>query len=190
MLLLFAGIFYIRKNKVIGFSIFWFLITLLPVSNIVPISGSMMAERWLYIPSVGFCIALGGIFERAFSLSEPKRTVFKYAVVSIFAMIVVAFIVMSEARHKYWKNDPAVFIELKKIYPDWHIARYYLGRHYLDRKEYDRALEELMNIRVNSPYLLSDVNEMIGIVYRVQGRDAEAEQYFKKAISIFPDNKA
>ena len=53
------GIVTLKKNKLISFGIFWFFITLLPVSNILIPIGNMMAERYLYIPSVGFCILAG-----------------------------------------------------------------------------------------------------------------------------------
>lgn len=185
--LLVTGMFYLRKNKVAGISILWVLVTLLPVSNIIPIAGSMMAERWLYIPSAGFCIAIGSLIERTLSFS--KKTVLKYAVISIFAVLTVAFFIKSEARHKYWKNDFTVFYPLTKIYPDWPVAHYYLGRHYIEKKEYDRALDEFVNIRVDSPSDISDVSKLIGIVYREKGNYGEAEKYFQKAIAISPDNK-
>src|SRR5256886_12610207 len=35
----------------------WTAITLLPVSNIIPI-GAIIGERFLYLPSVGWCLAL------------------------------------------------------------------------------------------------------------------------------------
>ncbi|HHT9123694.1 MAG TPA: hypothetical protein ACFYEF_12560, partial [Candidatus Wunengus sp. YC63] len=45
-------------SKTMFFAILWFFVALLPVLNIIPIE-NIMAERYLYIPLVGFCI-LGG----------------------------------------------------------------------------------------------------------------------------------
>ena len=42
-------------SKFLFFSLLWFFVALLPVLNIVPI-GNIMAERYLYIPVIGFCI--------------------------------------------------------------------------------------------------------------------------------------
>ncbi|MBI2471548.1 MAG: tetratricopeptide repeat protein [Planctomycetes bacterium] len=47
-----------KKEKEITFSILWTFITLIPVMNVIPI-GNIMAERYLYIPSLGFCLFLG-----------------------------------------------------------------------------------------------------------------------------------
>lgn len=49
-----------RLSSVWTFSIIWFFITLLPVLNIIPIN-NIMAERYLYIPGIGFIMLLGSI---------------------------------------------------------------------------------------------------------------------------------
>ncbi len=45
------------RQPLVSFSIGWFLITLLPVSNIFPLN-AYMAEHWLYMPSVGFFLVV------------------------------------------------------------------------------------------------------------------------------------
>ena len=44
----------------ISFGIFWILVTLIPVLNLVPLYASVK-EWWSYIPSIGFCLILGKI---------------------------------------------------------------------------------------------------------------------------------
>ena len=60
--------FLFRHFKEIFFGIWWFLITLFPVYNLVQIFNPI-AERYLYLPVIGFCllvpILLFGIFSRA-----------------------------------------------------------------------------------------------------------------------------
>ncbi|MGD0870775.1 MAG: hypothetical protein ABSB88_14555 [Bryobacteraceae bacterium] len=43
-----------RRNKPLCFFIAFFLVTLAPTSNLVILIGSIMAERFLYLPSIGF----------------------------------------------------------------------------------------------------------------------------------------
>jgi hypothetical protein len=50
VLLILLGIFFYKKDSVISFSIFFFLVSLLPVMNIVP-TMNLMAERFLYMSS-------------------------------------------------------------------------------------------------------------------------------------------
>jgi Tfp pilus assembly protein PilF len=51
----------LRKTvKPISFGIFWILVTLIPVLNLVPLYASVK-EWWGYIPSIGFCVIMGQI---------------------------------------------------------------------------------------------------------------------------------
>jgi hypothetical protein len=47
-----------RKKSIVAFAILFYMITIAPVSNIFFLNGSTMAERFLFIPSLGFCILL------------------------------------------------------------------------------------------------------------------------------------
>jgi len=46
-----------RNRRLIAFGIFWYLIALVPVSNLVPTS-TKMADRYLFVPTVGAILAL------------------------------------------------------------------------------------------------------------------------------------
>ena len=70
----------LRKSaKEVSFGIFWILVTLVPVLNLVPLYASVK-EWWAYIPSIGFCLILGKLAEkgvswdrRLFEIKLPKR---------------------------------------------------------------------------------------------------------------------
>jgi tetratricopeptide (TPR) repeat protein len=51
-----------RSSREASFGIFWFLLTLVPVLNLVPLYASVK-EWWAYIPSIGFCLILGKLAE-------------------------------------------------------------------------------------------------------------------------------
>lgn len=57
----------LRKSaREISFGIFWILVTLVPVLNLVPLYASVK-EWWAYIPSLGFCLILGRLAEMGVS---------------------------------------------------------------------------------------------------------------------------
>ncbi len=60
------------NHKMAAFGIAWFFITLLPVCHIIP-HHEMMAEHYLYLPSVGLCLvaALAGKRSLATGRSQP-----------------------------------------------------------------------------------------------------------------------
>jgi hypothetical protein len=47
-----------EKNPLFFFSVGWFFLALVPVSDIYPVNAFYMAEHWLYLPSLGFFIIL------------------------------------------------------------------------------------------------------------------------------------
>ena len=55
-----------RVAKEVSFGIFWILVMLVPVLNLIPLHASVR-EWWAYIPSIGFCLILGKIAEAAVS---------------------------------------------------------------------------------------------------------------------------
>ncbi|MCF6154923.1 MAG: tetratricopeptide repeat protein [Candidatus Brocadia sp.] len=63
-------------SKIAFFAILWFFISLLPVLNIVPIE-NIMAERYLYLPILGFCMLGGNLFmlhdNKFGSFDKPRR---------------------------------------------------------------------------------------------------------------------
>jgi len=68
-----------RITKEVSFGIFWILVMLIPVLNLVPLHSSVR-DWWAYIPSIGFCLILGKIAaglvvwnSRLLEIKLPKR---------------------------------------------------------------------------------------------------------------------
>lgn len=67
-LLLPAAAWLTRRDQAVSFGLFWIFINLLPVMNWAP-TNSVYADRYLYIPSAGFCMVAAGVWQR---LSESR----------------------------------------------------------------------------------------------------------------------
>jgi hypothetical protein len=52
-----------RRSRIAFFGLLWFAIAVSPVSNVLFPSGIVLAERTLYLPSVGFVLLAGLLFE-------------------------------------------------------------------------------------------------------------------------------
>lgn len=50
-----------RKQPVVAFGLLWFFVAIFPVSNVVVPTGIILAERTLFLPSVGVVLALGAL---------------------------------------------------------------------------------------------------------------------------------
>lgn len=98
-----------RRNRAVFFWGIWFFFALFPVSNVGRIIGTVMAERFLYLPLVGFagCLVacLGWAFDRVFA--DNKRRVF--ALATVFAMLVLSLGVRTFVRNADWDSTTTLF---------------------------------------------------------------------------------
>ncbi len=92
-----------KDNAVSFFAIAWFFITLLPVSNIYPVSYSFMMEHYLYAPALGFFLILSGL------LCHPLKN--KISVLSArlcTAMLLIFYSYLTVKQAECWK-EPITF---------------------------------------------------------------------------------
>ncbi len=95
-----------RKKKEISFGILFFLITLAPVSNFFFLFGATLAERFLFIPSIGFCIAIGFALPLLFKIDtntfEGKN---KTTMTGVVAGLLLVFGIMTNNRNGDWESN-------------------------------------------------------------------------------------
>ncbi len=180
--LLTAAFIFRKRFREISFSILWFLIMLLPVSNIIPIA-CIIAVRYLYIPMVGFCIVAATI---VFKLYNIKSRLFSRQFLNKLAGIIVILLILfysllTFTRNSAWKNNVILWRELVAYYPELPEARLMLGDQLRRAGLSDQAANEYgIAIRLN-PDLPQGYNSL-GIVLGEAGRYPEAVDYFEKAI--------
>jgi tetratricopeptide (TPR) repeat protein len=97
--LLIYGIFLTIKKHIVGYGILFYLLSLSIVSNLIFPIGTNMSERFLFMPSVGFCLAA------AWLLTKLSRTA-TYAVATIF---VLGFSYKTTTRNMVWKDNFTLF---------------------------------------------------------------------------------
>jgi len=179
----------IKANRLISFSIIWFLIALLPVSNIYPIPIAYMAEHWLYVPSIGFflllAIALNSLYR--------KGKVFKRAAAAILCVLICYYSFITVSYNRYWK-DPVLFYKRMLRYNPNNLR--FLGglaNVYFNRGNIRATLflyEKCLSIDPNFAKLFLDkgaaIYTTLGNVYNVGGRTGKAIDFYKKAIGADP----
>ena len=108
ILLLITAMKMLNKNRIIAFAILFYFITLSIVSNMVFPVGTNMSERFLFMPSVGFSMAIGYIL---YLLLKKNRTV----ALMVTGVIIVFFSIKTLARNQVWKNDFTLFTTDVKV---------------------------------------------------------------------------
>lgn len=86
-----------RNRRLIAFGIFWYLVAFMPVSNLVP-TANKMADRYLFVPTMGAVLALLALAATWFPASHRKQ----FAVCAALVLVVVLYTVGSYERTEVW----------------------------------------------------------------------------------------
>jgi len=102
----------------------WFLGTLVPTIGIVQVGAQSMADRYTYIPSVGFFIMLVWGWADLMAVRPAWKNISM-----IFAGgVLVGCLVMTSIQIMYWRNSIALFTHAVEVSPDSYVAANTLGK--------------------------------------------------------------
>lgn len=99
----------LRRKTPVSYGIWFYLLTLSIVSNIVFPIGTNMAERLAFMPSVGFAMAIAAL---AYHLTFKKKiTRFKqlYPVLGVLLLVAVLFSIKTIIRNPAWTSNFTLF---------------------------------------------------------------------------------
>lgn len=84
----------------------WYVIALLPVIGIIQVGQQAMADRYTYVPMIGFSIAFIWGLAELVSLKNRNQVI---AIATISAVAIVALMVTASAQTKHWANPLELF---------------------------------------------------------------------------------
>ena len=115
----------VRPYLVVGW--LWFLGTLVPVIGLVQVGQQAMADRYMYIPSIGLFVvvawAVPDMLERAVPQSRRRTIVLTVAM----ALVAVALVGSARIQTGYWRNSRALFTHTVETAPGNVMAHVNLG---------------------------------------------------------------
>lgn len=174
-----------RRSKVILFSFFFFFIPLLTVSNILP-QGAALAERFTYISSFGFCLALGFIADWLFTSRWIAHSPYLKAFLTILLMLLLVFYIHQTInRNLDWKNGETIMESALRVNPRSFIAQGALGVTKLRYGKYDEAIMYLESA-LGDESRFTSTKIYLGVAYRKKGDLNKAISLFKEVIQTDP----
>jgi len=105
--LLFYAIYTFRKKHILSFAILYYLLMMAMYSNFILPSPGIVAERYLYVSSLGFSIALAYLIFKAFRTNPERLNPSSVSLAGILAtclVILIPYSVHTFNRNKDWKN--------------------------------------------------------------------------------------
>ena len=138
ILLLIIGLYFYKKNPLITFGIFWFYITLLPTSSIIPLLDPV-AEHRIYLPFVGIAIIFS-VFLSAFYKKNQKSTA---GLIASLIFIIAPIVILSSLtiqRNFTWKDDVSLWSDAAEKSPLKPRPFTNLGESYEKKADYQKAI--------------------------------------------------
>jgi tetratricopeptide (TPR) repeat protein len=208
-----AGAWCLRRRPVCGLAFLWIPLTAGLTSNLVVFIGTLLAERLMYLPSVGAVLLFGWVATR------PRGTTAARAAAGATVVLCVLAAGRTLARLPDWRDDFALYESGVRVSPRSARLRYNLGNAYLRRGEYRRAEEQFhaalaiypdfLDARVNAGMAMlqqgrarealgllreaadreprsADLAIDLGTAYRASGEVVRAESEFRRALSLDP----
>ena len=181
ILLIITAILLVKKcrlSSIWTFSTIWFFVTLLPVLNIIPIN-NIMAERYLYIPGIGFTMLFGSILTHRIS----KYRIYKSFRLAPIAVVCLLFTWCTVSRNRIWLNEFTFSTETIRRSPASFRVYNDLGYFYYHNGLNDAAIQafkDSIRVRHNQPKAHCN----LGAAYALKGLNDAAIEELKVAINL------
>ncbi len=163
-----------------GFGILWFYMTLSVESSVIPIRDVIFEHR-LYLPSLGFFLALTSGIVLAATKGEKAIRPLRYSML----FLIVAFSVAAYARNALWKDSLKLCEDVVRKSPNKSDPHNCLGLVYAERGYLDKAIKEYVTaLAINSDN--PEAHNNLGVAYEKQGYLEEAIDEYLAALRSAP----
>ena len=160
---------------------FWYLGTLVPVIGLVQVGEQAMADRYTYIPSIGFFIMICWAAPQCLG-HWPLR---KPALALTAAVVLCAGARLTRAQAAYWRDSVSLFEHTIAVTRDNYAAQATLGAGLATSNHLDEAMVHYHTaLRLNPRCGLAHVN--LGLALSRLGRYDEAAAQYQSALAINP----
>jgi len=178
--LLFLAVYLFQRNRLLSFSLFWFLLTLAPQSSFLP-KPDLVVEHRLYLPGFGYCLFL------IIFLSKYLRSSFLAA--SILSLICGLYGVLTLGRNIMWRSRVVLWDETVRQSP--HKARPYVNRGvaFEEKGAYNLALKDYTTALTLEPDYAEAYLNRATLLAKL-GRFQQAFQDFEKVEKLRPHSSS
>ncbi len=190
-----------KKKELWVFGIAFYLITISLYSNLVITIGSGFGERFLYVPSLGFCIAVvGGIaqlLQKQVSGAQNFTELIRYNMVTILAVLLLSGVAsaMTVVRNNAWSDHFTIYETDVRHAPNSARLNYWYGNEIMKEKalnapnqqEKNRLLDDAISSYNKALEIYPDYADAFGqrgLAWYRKGNNERAETDYKRAIEL------
>lgn len=177
----------LRYTKKIALASALFLVTIFPALQFVPVGRAIVADRYMYFPSVWIFYIISETVVWFFKKDVGGKRYYNAAriiLMSALLLIITGLFFITQNRTRVWKDSVTLWSDALRTCPSA-IAYNHLGLVYQMRGDLKTAiLNFTMAIQIDPRYFKAYNNR--GVMYRAQGELEKAIADYNKAILINP----
>ncbi|SPE38347.1 Tetratricopeptide TPR_2 repeat protein [Candidatus Sulfopaludibacter sp. SbA3] len=176
-----------RTGTPLLFFLVFFFVALAPTSNLILFIGSIMAERFLYLPSVG----LAGCAVAALYALVRRRSLHRSAAAraawAALGLVCLAFTARTYARNFDWHDDRSLWSSAVAVCPEAARPHYNLGLELegIPERQFEAIVEYQAAVRIQ-PDFAEAHNNLANVLARIPGRLPEAIAEYQTALQLRP----
>jgi hypothetical protein len=167
-----------RRDKRITFGLVFFLVTLLPSMAPVKVSW-LVAERYAFLPSLGFSIFMAVLIDRLWRVN-------KYVAGGILGIILVLFSIRIVMRNDDWTTNHKLWVNTVWVSPNSHNAWNNIGDDYDKLGQMDNAIKGFTQSTVVKPDYADAFHNRANIFFKIERLDLARNSY-ETALSLNPN---
>jgi tetratricopeptide (TPR) repeat protein len=175
-----------RSKPAVTFGFLWAGVNLLMPSNLVVVTGNVLAERTLFLATAGLAICAGVAAVEFWNSMSERGRVQRLATVGALLAVLAAGIFRSSTRNVAWHDNEKLFRQTVADVPLSYRAHWMLAEYLTDAGQTAEGLDEMLLAvalgRKNDPGLLSFAADR----FRMANQCPRAMGMYRKALDIDP----
>ena len=180
------AVFSRKYTRKIFFGSAFFLSTVFPVLQFVPVTSVIVADRYAYIPLVGTFYIIGEAVSWLYG-KKTKFPVFRLALLTVATVVLIALPLLTRDRCKAWKNSLTLWKDTIEKMPEAEVAYYSLGCEYQRMGKNNEAKDLYWQaIKINPRYLAAYNN--LAVIYVDAGQTDKAIYLWDKVVRMDPSS--
>ena len=162
---------------------FWYLGMLIPVLGVVQVGLQGHADRYTYLPQIGFCILLTWSIA---DLSQKWR--YRRQIMSVSGIVVILVLAsVAWVQAGYWRNSETLWRHALTVTRNNHVAHSGLAEILLSRNRLHEAITHLQE--ATAIYDDAEAHNKLGLALLRTGNTRTGVAHWRQALQIDPGNR-
>lgn len=178
-----AAIVLRRRFPAIAAAWVFYLVTLAPVSGLIQAGMQVAADRYTYLPTLGFNILVGAIVALAARQVGRNESARRWPFAVVVSLVVAALAAATIRQSLFWHDSKRIAYRMVDVDPKCMFAIVSLGILHLADGEFEKALHYSAIGAAGRPKD-SEPQFIYAKVLRQLGRESEASEYYRRAAMV------